>query len=73
MASIIETGQHEAIKLEWLDSKTIFYLDKQGKALEERNGGFADWLLEIRSSALAFFKIVNETYPLKFNKKTTSK
>lgn len=74
MASIIETGEHEAIKLEWLHSEQILQLDKHGKALTERNGGYADLLLEIRAGVISFLKILNESYPLKSkNNKKISK
>jgi hypothetical protein len=71
MAHIIETGKTEAIPLKSLRSSDILQIDEKATSLIERNGGFADWLIEMRRGLFTFLRI-QEQYPLqpKQQKKT---
>ena len=63
MAHLIETGKTEAILLKTLHSADILQIDERATSLIERNGGFADWLLEMRRGLFTFLRI-QESYPL---------
>lgn len=63
MASLIQTGKTEAIPLKTLHSSDILQIDEKATSLVERNGGFADWLLEMRRGLFTFLRI-QESYPL---------
>lgn len=63
MAHIIQTGKTEAIPLKSLRSQDILQMDERATSVIEHNGGFADWLLEMRRGLFTFLRI-QESYPM---------
>ena len=55
MAQLIPTGKHEAIKLEGLHGEQVLLLDKKLVDLTKRNGGFGQWIIDIKRGMLDFF------------------
>ncbi len=73
MPYLVETSKMPAIPKGAYRLKAMTYeegvmLDEKKDALIQRNGGFADWLLEIRRGIFTFLRISNESYPFKPNK-----
>jgi hypothetical protein len=64
MAQLILTGKHEAIKLQGLHGEQVLELDKKLTDLTQRNGGFGQWLIEIKRGVLDFLTC-SETCSLK--------
>ncbi len=70
LAHIIQTGKTEAIPLKSLRSSEILQIDEKASDLVARNGGFADWLIEMRRGVFTFLRI-QESYPLQPKHKTS--
>ncbi len=69
MAYLIETSKLPAIppgakRLIALTYEEAIMLDEHKDAQIKRNGGFADWLLEMRRGIFTFLRN-NESYPLR--------
>ena len=68
MAYLIETGKLAVIppgarRLTALTYDETVMLDEHKEAQIKRNGGFADWLLEMRRDIFTYLRN-NESYPL---------
>lgn len=64
MCKLIMTGQFEAIDLKALHGEEVLQFDEHKHEQIKRNGGFCDWLLEMRRGVFTLLH-VNESYPLK--------
>jgi hypothetical protein len=67
MARLIPTGKHEAIDLKSLHSSEIIQIDEEATNLKERNGGYADWFMEMRKGVFTLLR-VNASFLLQSKK-----